>query len=549
MMVMIVNNSFCLSMNRNQKLLKDLKELAEYDQSTSTDRPIFVNVNEDHPVQNRESPKNSSEENVVSKTNQEPPQDSDIHQLIEECSVEVPEEQKQNMEHTMFDLVKICHHKQFLCIHDDVDNLIESALDSKLFSINSINSQRLDKKEQEVKIVEEQPAERRNRIEKSLQNFRVIHKSSISLNTSQISSIHSVAPILSTKEPENSLSMGYEHLSITPEMESDEVTESNAENLLPILSECEVTLEDKRECDELICENSSTIDIYDNHSKILFDSNNDDLSSDDESFEDIEYVDASVPDPAIVSVEEENLLSITRLISNIESLNDNSTPDRVLNSFESDNSLLDNFSPEFKTFCDHSEETRSGNTTHANYSLLEYDSFCFEIKPDQERLINLVKNDNSDSSNDPLLEEVDLFLFDNSIPPGIENVADDPEGDVRFLEELLINDSILSHESFDSSFKDNPSISRPPLEPPDVESFFDLNPDVIAEEISDKLNEDEHFNPVGEIFVSTKIEDDDYFSFMFVIRFFLPYLIFPEISHLFLSAESEDTIFDPGIFD
>nr|GEX05840.1 hypothetical protein [Tanacetum cinerariifolium] len=33
--------------------------------------------------------------------------------------------------------------------------------------------------------------------------------------------------------------MGYKHLSITPETESDEVTESNAENLLPIPSKCE----------------------------------------------------------------------------------------------------------------------------------------------------------------------------------------------------------------------------------------------------------------------------------------------------------------------
>nr|GFB82024.1 hypothetical protein [Tanacetum cinerariifolium] len=294
--------------------------------------------------------------------------------------------------------------------------------------------------------------------------------------------------------------MGYKHLSITPEIESDEVTESNAKNLLPIPSECEVTLEDKRECDELICENSSTIDVCDNHSEILFDSNNDDLSSDDESFEDIEYVDALVPDPAIISVEEENvvhreeeevdledisqvqdvvlrekLFSITRLISNIEYLKDNSTPDRVLNSFEFDNSLLDNFSPDFETFCDYSEETRSGNTTHANYSLPEYDSFCFEIEPDQERLINLMKNDVPDNSSiDPLLEEVDLFLSDDSIPPGIENVADNPEGDVRFLEELLIDYSILSHELSDDN---NPSISRPPPKPPDVEFFFDLKPD------------------------------------------------------------------------
>nr|GFD47158.1 hypothetical protein [Tanacetum cinerariifolium] len=132
--------------------------------------------------------------------------------------------------------------------------------------------------------------------------------------------------------------------------------------------------------------------------------------------------------------------------------------------------------PEFETFCDNSEETRSGNTTHANYSLSEYDSFCFEIDPDQERLINLVENENSDSSNDPLLEEADLFLVsDNSIPPGIENVADDPEGDVRFLEELLINDSILSYESSDSNFEDSPLISRPPPEPPD--DNFDLEPE------------------------------------------------------------------------
>nr|GFD23218.1 hypothetical protein [Tanacetum cinerariifolium] len=185
-------------------------------------------------------------------------------QLIEECSTEVCEEQKQSMEDTMLELVKICREKEFLCIHDNVDDLIESALNTKLLSIN-LNSQRLDKEEQEVKNVVEQPVERGNRIE-SLQNFRVIRKSSISLNyTSKISSIHAIAPILSTKEPDHLLSMGYEHLSITPETES----ESNAKNLLPILSECEVTLEDKRECDVHISENST---ISDDHFKVLSDS-------------------------------------------------------------------------------------------------------------------------------------------------------------------------------------------------------------------------------------------------------------------------------------
>nr|GFC16491.1 hypothetical protein [Tanacetum cinerariifolium] len=160
-------------------------------------------------------------------------------------------------------------------------------------------------------------------------------------------------------------------------------------------------------------------------------------------------------------------------------------------------------------------------------------------------LINLVENDNSDSSNDPPLEEVDLFLSDDSIPPGIENVADDPEGDIRFLEELLINNSILSHESSNFNFEDNPSISRPPPKPPD--DNFDLEPEVISAVMEDIDEPDEHFNPGGEIFVSTNNEDVDYFPFMFVIQIFLPYLILPEISPLFLSIESEDTIFDPGL--
>nr|GEV02155.1 hypothetical protein [Tanacetum cinerariifolium] len=136
----------------------------------------------------------SSAKDIQPLSVQEPPQNSDIRQLIrEECSTEVSEQH-------------------------------------------------------EVKNVVKQPVERRNRNIQSLQNFRVVHKSSIS-NTSQISSIHAVAPILSTKEPGHLLSMGYEHLSITLEMESDEVTESNAENLLPISSKCDVTLEDEIEFD------------------------------------------------------------------------------------------------------------------------------------------------------------------------------------------------------------------------------------------------------------------------------------------------------------
>nr|GFA61303.1 hypothetical protein [Tanacetum cinerariifolium] len=343
-----------------QKLLKDLKELAEYDHSTNMDRPIFLNDNH---------PENSSEENVVSKTNQEPPQDSDINQLIEECSVEVPEKQKQKMEDTMFDLVKICHHKQFLCIHDD---------------------------EQEVKNVVEQPAERRNHAEKSLQNFKVVHKSSISFkNTSQISSIHSVAPIQSTKEPEHLLSMGYEHLSITPEMESDEVTKTNAENLLPIPSKCEVTLEDEIECDMPANDDSSPV--FTTFSNPLY-KDNDDL-------------DSKIPKSNFYFEEE------IRLIENL--LYDNSflRPPEELNAEIADTIIESIPLLPIPVQDDNSQQEEINIITETD-----------DVLPPS------VKNDDDDY--DLLLGEANLFLSDDSIPPGTKNVADDPEGDHDFYVQL-----------------------------------------------------------------------------------------------------------------
>nr|GEX47247.1 hypothetical protein [Tanacetum cinerariifolium] len=277
-----------------------------------------------------------------------------------------------------------------------------------------------------------------------------------------------IAPILSTKKPKYSLSMGYEHPNTTPKTESDEIIKSGVEELVPIPNECEVTSKDKRECDVLVCEDSSTFDVCDDHSEILSDSNDDDISSDDDVFEDIEYVEASLLYLEFVSLEEENvvyqedeevdledifqiqdvilrekLLIINRLIANIESLNDNPTPDLVFKpsvSFpifeKSDNSLLDNSLPEFETFSDYTEETRSSSTT-THDSIPEYDSFCFEIEHDQERLTSVVMNNISDDSkNERFLEETDLFLAsDNSIPSGIENFGYDSEGDIQFLKE------------------------------------------------------------------------------------------------------------------
>ncbi|GJY90902.1 hypothetical protein Tco_0506098 [Tanacetum coccineum] len=165
---------------------------------------------------------------------------------------------------------------------------------------------------------------------------------------------------------------------------------------------------------------------------------------------------------------------------------------------------LGNSLPEFESFSDHTEETRSGSTTtHANYSLPEYDLFLFEIEPDQGGLTSIVIFDNS---NDPLLE---LPQFE--------------------------------------SFQFDPSFPRPPPEPPNVEISLNVEPDAPVTNDFDELNEEEPFDPgESENVVFLNVEEDD--SFTFTIRTFLPFLTYPEVSPLSCSTGSEDRIFDPGIF-
>nr|GEY96396.1 hypothetical protein [Tanacetum cinerariifolium] len=152
--------------------------------------------------------------------------------------------------------------------------------------------------------------------------------------------------------------------------------------------------------------------------------------------------------------------------------------------------------------------------------------------------------------NDSQREEIDIVAnTDELLPPGFEN--DDSKGEIYVLEELRVDNSIPNSETELSDFdQDNSSFPRPPPEPPDVEFDFEPNSGEVISAVMnniDELIEDECFNPGREIDIFTNDEDDDYFLFIFVIRIFLPYLIYPDVSPLLLSAMSEDTIFDPGI--
>ncbi|GKB69194.1 hypothetical protein Tco_0930606 [Tanacetum coccineum] len=213
-----------------------------------------------------------------------------------------------------------------------------------------------------------------------------------------------ITPDLPIEEPDNSLSMGDEHLNIIPETEK-----STVENLIPIPSEFEDISEDicdvpscdyfDTECgliNSLLSQDSSItspkidflpeefakeLDFID---PILQGIAEDDFDEDDFDKEEGEI------DIDILQIEDEilreKLLNVNLLINKIEAL----------------------------------------NLTHSIPFVLEYPS----------------------SSPIPVVEEVDTFLVpEDSIPPSIKSDLDS-EGDIVFLDNLLDDDPIPEYERF-----------------------------------------------------------------------------------------------------
>nr|GEZ17910.1 hypothetical protein [Tanacetum cinerariifolium] len=205
-----------------------------------------------------------------------------------------------------------------------------------------------------------------------------------------------VIPSLSTEEPDNSLSMGDEHLDTIPVTESNEFIKSSVENLIPIPSESEGIPDNMY--DVPFHDNSPPLDVSKDQFEDFSNSNDEFSSTDDDSFsiDNVEYVKASPPDSGLVSSEvmeivipevgeidddilltikddilREKLLNINLLIAKIKALNDNPTASSdfmTKSSTTSLNSLLEETNP----------FTSSGSTTtHSDSSL--YDSFIFDL--------------------------------------------------------------------------------------------------------------------------------------------------------------------------
>nr|GEZ86320.1 hypothetical protein [Tanacetum cinerariifolium] len=337
--------------------------------------------------------------------------------------------------------------------------------------------------------------------------------------------------ILSTEEPDNSLSMGDEHFDTIPATESDEFKKPSVENLIPIPSESEGIPE--HVCDVPSHDNSPPLDVLKDQTEDFSESNNEVFSIDDDSFsiDIIDYVEASPPDSELVSSEvmeivilevggidddilltikddilHKKLLNVNLLIATIEALTDNPTPSsycKTKSSSTSLNSLLEetntsnNSLLEFENFYfyeafsfndDHIKEINGGSTTtRSDLSLSEYDSFTFDLSNDQ-----CPPTDRSNLTHEEFVDE-------------LAHIISPPEYDCFYFRDL-----------------------------PDLGELMSILNSGIRENLSTTC-------------VNLPIDDDHSPLLAYVVWIFLAYLTYPVIPLYLYSFGNEDTIFDPSI--
>nr|GFB98934.1 hypothetical protein [Tanacetum cinerariifolium] len=139
---------------------------------------------------------------------------------------------------------------------------------------------------------------------------------------------------------------------------------------------------------------------------------------------------------------------------------------------------------------------------------------------------------------DPLQEEIDVVaVTDDVLPQSVENDDSDKEVavDVLRADNFIQNSEHEYSESEDSDF-DNPSVPLPP-ELPDKEIDFEID---FGNEISVVRSAIVKFECID-----ARVKFDVFSVKNDVLSYFMS-IIFDKVFSL-LSAESEDTIFDPGI--
>nr|GFA12438.1 hypothetical protein [Tanacetum cinerariifolium] len=353
----------------------------------------------------------------------------------------------------------------------------------------------------------------------------VIHQPSQEMNIQEIEDLKQqyfdemkLTPSLSTEEPDNSLSIGDEHLDTITVTEPDKFIKSSVENLIPIPSEFEGIPNNM--CDVPFHDNFPPLDISKDQFEDFSDFNDEFSLTDDDSFsiDNIDYVEASPPDSELVS-------------SEIEALNDNPTSSfdfMTMSSSTSLNSLLeetntfDNSLSKFETFCFDLEEISSGSTTtRSDISLPEYEAFY------DDRVKEISSGSTTTHSDSSLY---DLFIFDlsfNPFPPA------DRSDFYEFADELI---HIISPPEYDCFFFK--------IEPNSGDFTMDVVEDISPTK-EPRVHNALSTHPNLQLNLEFKLSGESLFTY--VVWIFLPFLLYSVAPQYLLFLGSEDTIFDPGI--
>ncbi|GKE90951.1 hypothetical protein Tco_1572046 [Tanacetum coccineum] len=257
--------------------------------------------------------------------------------------------------------------------------------------------------------------------------------------------------------------MGDEELSTILEKELDEFIKSCVKDLVPIPSEFEDTSGSDSECDLSSCDDFSLINVFEKKSVTfsnpLFDSNDDFTSSDDESLSD-----EDVPENYVKTYSNPLFKFDDEYISS----DVNPLFDEVLENIESKDSYVSNL-----------------------------DGPVFLVTP--------LSDANEDECFDPGGKNVEIDVFlDMDISTDIENDYHNSEGDIIYLESLLINDTILNL-------------------PPEV--FLDHDPRSLKDELDKEdlksmvkvFDPDIHENTFSPTYMRLPFEDRHYLSLIYVI--------------------------------
>nr|GEW92866.1 hypothetical protein [Tanacetum cinerariifolium] len=294
-------------------------------------------------------------------------------------------------------------------------------------------------------------------------------------------------PVLSTEEPDNSLSMGEEHLNTIPATELDQFIKSGVENLIPIPKVMEIVIP---KVGGIKASNDNPIPFYDpiitGNPPNLTPSGESDFFLEVDAFLAVEDEFPSSQFPKSYLNQEGDMLLFEAFLND-----DHSSDFKTKSSSTSLNSLLEETSnfhnslPKFTTFSKVLFDAKCESDSSDDQSCFDEDVLEKIVsKPlSEEEIIpmeSLRTNDSSlliSSKIDSLLDEFagELTLL-KSIPPGIDKTDCDFEEDIRLIEKLLYdNSSLRPPEEFVSANSDavSESFSPSPILVKDSDSLMD----------------------------------------------------------------------------